>query len=186
MNRIFPLRILVFLLFAIFTVGAAQAQISRLDKRFNIKKRNQQSVRKPVVRTTSQRHSNSTQEKDRSSRDQSTNRNEKSITGTSSKRNKLPSLSVVLSTQYRGTLVYSLENGGGNEIKYRYILTSMPGHHDLLLSNDIVIVTNENKSISLNDSYSTNNFISFWDARKLTYDSSFIENRLGTFYEPPD
>ena len=55
MNRIFPLRILVFLLFAIFTVGAAQAQISRLDKRFNIKKRNQQSVRKPVVRTTSQR-----------------------------------------------------------------------------------------------------------------------------------
>ena len=54
MNRIFPLRILALLLFAIFTISAAQAQISRLDKRFNIK-RNQQSVRKPVVRTTSQR-----------------------------------------------------------------------------------------------------------------------------------
>lgn len=185
MNRLSLLRILLPLLFVICSIDTTQAQISRLDKRFNIKK-SQQHVRKPVTRTTSQRHSNSTQEKGRSNRDLSTNRNEKSITGISSKRNKLPSLSAVLSTQYRGTLAYSLENGGGNEIKYRYILTSMPGHHDLLLSNDIVIVTNENKSISLNESYSTDNFISFWDARKLTYDSSFIENRLGAFYEPPD
>ncbi len=175
------LKFLVTTLIAIHVVGNASAQISRLDKRFNVK-RSQQPIRKPVVRTTSQRHSDFTLETGKSNGGQSTNRNEKSITGTSSERNKLPSLSTVLSPQYRGTPVYSLENGENNEIRYQYVLTSIPGHHELLLSNDVVIITNESRSIHLNISTNKDNHISFWDARKLTYKSSFIEKRLGTFY----
>ena len=174
------LKFLVTTLIAIHVVGNASAQISRLDKRFNVK-RSQQPIRKPVVRTTSQRHSDSTLETGKSNRGQSTNRNEKSVTGTSSKRNKLPSLSAILSPQYRGAPVYSLEKDDDSNVQYRYSFEALPAETYLLMANDKIIVTCARQKDSTQAVCYDKKHFSYYDSRTLLYKSSWIDDCTGSF-----
>ena len=86
----------------------------------------------------------------------------------------------VLDPEYKGSPVYSLEQGNENEIKFRFQWDMVPAQWQLLHASDYAIILNEEKMRYMNTDMTGVNYISIWDARTTNYVSSVITSRMGT------
>ena len=152
----------------------AEAQVSRLDKRFNINK--SKPAQKTVSRTT-QKRTTPTKTVTKPAQKQIV----QTQTGVASATRKtLSSLMTVLDSKYKGAPVYSLEQGNENEIKFRYQWNMMSPQLKLLYASDYAIILNEERLGALDSDMTGVNYISIWDARTTNYVSSMNSSRLGT------
>ena len=155
-------------------LSPAEAQVSRLDKRFNINK--SKPVQKTISRTT-QKRTTPTKAVTKPSQKQIV----QTQTGVSpTARKALPCLMTILDPKYKGAPVYSLEQGNENEIKFRYQWNMMSPQLKLLHASDYAIILNEERLGALDSDMTGVNYISIWDARTTNYVSSMNSSRLGT------